>query len=128
MPSTDATGRERVDDRGWGRGRHPVINVSWHDAVAYTAWLSEQTGKNYRLPSEAEWEYAARAGTETVYSWGDDIGTNRANCDGCGQSVGIISRQPWWDRSVPIDGVFATCTGMWGNGCKIVGLRIIGVP
>ena len=52
---TDATGRERADDRGFGRGRRPVINVTWDDAVAYTAWLSEQTGKNYRLPSEAEW-------------------------------------------------------------------------
>ena len=81
---TDATGRERADDEGWGRGRRPVINISWHDAVAYTQWLSLQTGENYRLPSEAEWEYAARAGTETRYSWGDSIGVNRANCDGCG--------------------------------------------
>ena len=81
---TDATGRERADDEGWGRGRRPVINVSWDDAVAYTQWLSEQTGENYRLPSEAEWEYAARAGSTTQYSWGNDIGVNRANCIGCG--------------------------------------------
>ena len=60
---TDATRRGRADDEGWGRGRRPVINVSWHGAVAYAAWLSSQTGKTYRLPSEAEWEYAARAGT-----------------------------------------------------------------
>ena len=81
---TSATGRERADDEGWGRGRRPVINVSWEDAVAYTRWLSQQTGERYRLPSEAEWEYAVRAGTETKYSWGNEIGHNRTNCDGCG--------------------------------------------
>ena len=80
---TDATGRERADDSGWGRSRRPVIYVSWYDASAYAAWLSSQTGKRYRLPSEAEWEYAARAGTETVYSWGNSIDVNRTNCNGC---------------------------------------------
>ena len=81
---TDATGRERVDDNiGWGRGRRPVINVSWYDAIAYTEWLSDQTGETYRLPTESEWEYAARAGTGTAYSWGDSIDYDRANCDGC---------------------------------------------
>ena len=80
---TDATGRERVDDRSWGRGRRPVIRISWYDAVAYAAWLSSRTGKTYRLLSESEWEYVARAGKETAYSWGDSIGVNRANCDGC---------------------------------------------
>ena len=79
---TDATGRERADDRGFGRGHRPVINITWDDAVAYTEWLSEQTGKNYRLPSEAEWEYAARAGTGDEYSWGDNLGHNRANAMG----------------------------------------------
>ena len=81
---TEAIGRGRVEDEGWGRGRRPVINVSWNDAEAYTRWLSARTGNLYRLPSEAEWEYAARAATETAYSWGNDIGHNRANCRGCG--------------------------------------------
>ena len=81
---TEATGRAPAADEGWGRGRRPVINVSWADAVAYTIWLSAETGRRYRLPSEAEWEYAARAGTVTAYSWGHGIGRNRANCRGCG--------------------------------------------
>ena len=80
---TEATGRARAGDEGWGRGTRPVINVSWNDARAYVAWLSAETGEPYRLPTEAEWEYAARAGTETAYSWGNGIGDNRANCDGC---------------------------------------------
>ena len=71
--------RTRPADEGWGRGSRPVINVSQEDAQAYAAWLSDQTGKRYRLPSEAEWEYAARAGTSTRYSWGDSIACNQAS-------------------------------------------------
>ena len=75
----------RPVDAGWGRGSRPVINVSWNDAKAYIAWLNRKVeGRPYRLPSESEWEYAARAGTQTRYSWGDGVGRNRANCDGCG--------------------------------------------
>ncbi len=95
-----ATGRSKPGDEGWGRGTRPVINVSWNEALAYTAWLSEQTGEAYRLSTEAQWEYAARAGTETKYWWGNKIGRNRANCDGCGsqwdakQTAPVASFEP----------------------------------
>ncbi|MCP4699463.1 MAG: SUMF1/EgtB/PvdO family nonheme iron enzyme, partial [Gammaproteobacteria bacterium] len=68
----EATDREKPGDGGWGRGRHPVINVSWEDAAAYCDWLCEQSGCHYRLPAEAEWEYAGRAGTETDYCFGNE--------------------------------------------------------
>ena len=71
-------------DTGFGRDIKPVINVSWDDAQTYVAWLSKMTGQPYRLLTEAEWEYAARAGTTTAYYWGDDIGKGNANCKGCG--------------------------------------------
>ena len=78
-----STNCDMPDDEGWGRGNNPVVNVSWQDAKAYTEWLSKKTRKRYRLPSDAEWEYAARAGTATKYWWGDETGIARANCEGC---------------------------------------------
>ena len=73
-------------DEGWGRGRRPVINVPWTKAIKYVKWLSQQTGEKYRLLTEAEWEYVARAGSSEQYSWGNRIGRNMANCSGklCG--------------------------------------------
>jgi formylglycine-generating enzyme required for sulfatase activity len=76
--------KHKPGDEGWGRGRRPVIKVSWDDARAYVAWLAKKTGKGYRLLSEAEWEYAARAGSTTAYPWGQEPGTNRANFSGSG--------------------------------------------
>jgi formylglycine-generating enzyme required for sulfatase activity len=73
-----------VGDGGFGRGQRPVIFVTWDDAQRYAAWLSKMTGKPYRLLTEAEYEYATRAGGQTAYPWGDDIGKNNANCKGCG--------------------------------------------
>jgi formylglycine-generating enzyme required for sulfatase activity/rhodanese-related sulfurtransferase/chromosome segregation ATPase len=78
-----ASGRALPNDNGWGRGDRPVINVSWQDAVAYTAWLTAQTGSRYRLPSEAEWEFAAHSGTDTRFWWGNEAGTGHANCFDC---------------------------------------------
>jgi formylglycine-generating enzyme required for sulfatase activity len=89
-------------DEGWGRGRRPVINVSWDDAQQYVRWLSAKTGHKYRLPSEAEWEYAARARTTTAYYWGNEFGISHANCPDCGVSgtwqtvpVGGYDPNPW---------------------------------
>lgn len=87
-------------DQGWGRGRRPVINVCWHDVQAYVTWLTKKTGKAYRLPSEAEWEYAARAGTTTRYWWGDSISPTQANyfVDGgvhWTQTVDAFEPNPW---------------------------------
>jgi formylglycine-generating enzyme required for sulfatase activity len=73
----------RPNDRNLGRGKRPVTDIHWNDANAYLAWLSTKTGRKYRLPSEAEWEYAARGGAATVYPWGATMVKERANCVGC---------------------------------------------
>ena len=81
----DAGGCEnRPSDAGWGQGARPVMNVSWDDITKqYLPWLNRVTGQAYRLLTEAEWEYAARAGKTTRYSWGKNLGENNANCYGC---------------------------------------------
>jgi formylglycine-generating enzyme required for sulfatase activity len=93
--------------------------VSWGDAQEYVAWLSKETGKSYRLPTEAEWEYAARAGSTTNYSWGDDIrkeGKVMANCAGCGSE---------WDnqKTAPVGSFAANAFGLYdmhGNVRELV--------
>lgn len=88
-------GGYQPDDQGWGRGTRPVIDVSWELAKGYVAWLSRKTGKPYRLLSESEWEYAARAGTTTRFSVGDAISPSQANFDGSddGSGPSEINRQ-----------------------------------
>jgi formylglycine-generating enzyme required for sulfatase activity len=78
----------------YGRGTRPAINVTYDDAKRYVEWLSLMTGKSYRLLSEAEWEYVARAGTATAYPWGDDIGQGNANCKGCGSKWDFQETSP----------------------------------
>jgi formylglycine-generating enzyme required for sulfatase activity len=92
----------RPVDEGWGRGRHPVINVSWDDAKAYVAWLSKKTGKSYRLLSEAEREYVTRAGTTTPFWWGSSISTNQANYNGY-STYGNGVNGEYRARTVPVD-------------------------
>ncbi|MFZ4072429.1 MAG: formylglycine-generating enzyme family protein [Caulobacterales bacterium] len=101
----------------------PIVGVDWNDARAYAAWLSRATGQTYRLMSDAEWDYAARAGTITIYPWGDAIGRDNANCTGCG------SRVEQWDNGwlAPV-GSFApnafglydmvNNAGAWVEDCK----------
>jgi formylglycine-generating enzyme required for sulfatase activity len=71
-------------DQGWGRGDRPAINLSWTDAEQFVAWLAKQTGGKYRLPTEAEWEYAARGGAATTFWWGKEAGSGHAKCADCG--------------------------------------------
>jgi formylglycine-generating enzyme required for sulfatase activity len=88
-------------DEGWGKARRPVINVSWNDAKEYVTWLSRKTEKPYRLLSEAEWEYAARAGTSTKYAFGDSLDKQQARFSdgkrGVGQTaeVGSFAANAW---------------------------------
>jgi formylglycine-generating enzyme required for sulfatase activity len=116
-----ATGRSKPYDRGWGRGKRPVINVSWQDAVAYAEWLSGKTGKSYRLPTEAEWEYAARAGSATKYWWGDNVGSNKANCDGCGSQWDDKQTAPVGSFSPNGFGLYDTVGNVWEWTCSEYG-------
>ena len=122
----------RPNDNSWGRGSRPVMNVNWQDAQSYVAWLSRETGADYRLPSEAEWEYAVRAGTVTKYSWGNDIGQNRANCDSCGRQWKNWLGQ---GRTAPVGSFAANAWGLhdmhgnvyeWTQDC--VNMNYYGAP
>lgn len=87
-----ASGRKLPKTGDLDRASHPVFFVSWNDALAYVKWLSTQTGHTYRLPTEAEWEYAARSGTTSAYWWGRELGSNNAHCFAC--ETGLDPRQP----------------------------------
>lgn len=85
-----ASNRPMPCDMGWGRGSRPVINVSWDDAQEYCIWLSSMLGAEFRLPSEAEWEYAARGGTDGAYPWGRDMAAGEANYEmQCGMTTPV---------------------------------------
>lgn len=98
-------GCPKAADSDWGRDNRPVINVSWDDANAYVTWLTRLSGKPYRLLSEAEWEYAARAGTKTKYWWGDDIGEGNANCSGC--------KSLWHEQTAPVGSFKPNAFGLY---------------
>jgi formylglycine-generating enzyme required for sulfatase activity len=120
-----ATGREKPGDEGWGRGNRPVIHVSWHDATAYTEWLSQQTGEQYRLPTEAEWEYAARAGTETKYWWGNTASHEYANYGKDECCDGLAKGKDRWEYTSPVGsfqpnrfGLYDTVGNVWEWTCS----------
>ncbi|MDM8545330.1 formylglycine-generating enzyme family protein [Candidatus Venteria ishoeyi] len=89
-----ATGRKMPFDNNWGQDKRPVINVNWQDATAYAQWLSQETGYQYYLPSEREWEYAARAGSKTTFWWGNKVGKNHANCAVCSSQWSGVKTAP----------------------------------
>jgi formylglycine-generating enzyme required for sulfatase activity len=95
-----------ISDAGYGRGSQPVIDLTWSEAQHYADWLSKMTGKTYRLLAESEYEYAARAGTQTAYPWGDDVGKNNADCNGCGSQ---------WDntRTAPVGSFAPNAYGLY---------------
>lgn len=97
------------DDHGFGRGNHPVINVSWNDAQQYVQWLSQATGQRYRLLSEAEWEYAARAGTTTAYFTGNSISESQANINS-GEEAG---------RTQPVGAYPANAFGLYDMASNV---------
>jgi len=107
-----------------GRGAQSVINVSWYDAQQYVAWFSKMTGQTYRLLSEAEWEYAARAGSDTAYKWAMKSATEGqiATAAAAG-GTGVRLRRS--ARSPPMRLAFTTCMEMFGSGATIAGILII---
>jgi formylglycine-generating enzyme required for sulfatase activity len=108
-----ARGRPLPDDAGFGRGNRPVINVSWEDAQAYVRWLSLETSQHYRLPSEAEWEYAARGGSKTRYWWGFAPKTRQAICFVCGTR--------WDNRSTaPVGSLAANAFGLYDTSGNVM--------
>ena len=94
----------RPSDNGWGRGQRPVVNIWWDDARSYAKWLSEKTGKTYRLLTEAEREYVTRAGTSTPFWWGTILSTDRANYDGdFTYPFGVGVKGEFRRKTVPVD-------------------------
>jgi len=121
-----ATGRQKPSDEGWGRGNRPVINVSWHEATAYAKWLSQQTGQQYRLPTEAEWGYAARARTTTKYWWGNTASHEYANYGADSCCSGLAKGKDRWKYTSPVGSfepnpfsLYDTVGNVWEWTCSL---------
>ena len=108
-----ATDANLPSGHGWGRDRRPVINISCEQAEAYCAWLSKETGADYRLPSEAEWEYACRAGTETRYWTGETISTEQATFGTMAVAIPLIKMTPRKKRTTPVGSFPANPWGLF---------------
>ncbi len=107
------------DDKGWGRGSRPVINVSWDDAQEYVRWLSRKTGKSYRLLSEAEWEYVARAGTTTKYWWGNEADHSYANYGKDECCEGMAAGKDRWVNTAPVGSFEANAFGLFDTAGNV---------
>jgi formylglycine-generating enzyme required for sulfatase activity len=102
----------QASDAGWGRGQRPVVYVTWDDARRYAEWLTKITGRPYRLLTEAEYEYATRAGSQTPFPWGENVGENNANCNSCGSQ---------WDnkQTAPVGSFAANRFGLYDMGGNV---------
>ena len=109
----------RPNDKGWGRGTRPVITVSWEDAQEYVRWLTRETGKTYRLLSEAEWEYVARAGTTTEYWWGNEADHTHANYgkDECCDGVAVGKDR--WVKTAPVGSFEPNAFGLFDTAGNV---------
>jgi formylglycine-generating enzyme required for sulfatase activity len=130
----NGTAFHKTAGRGWRdpgftqTGRDPVVCVSWDDARAYVKWLSGKTGKPYRLLSESEWEYAARAGTTTTYYWGDGVGSGNANCDGCGSQWDYKQTSPAGSFAPNAFGLYDMLGNVWQWTADCWNNSYIGAP
>ncbi|RZA01895.1 MAG: hypothetical protein EOO68_10035 [Moraxellaceae bacterium] len=105
-------------DNGWGREDRPVIHVSWDDAAAYAQWLTKTTGKKFRLPTEAEWEYVARANTTGNYWWGDSEqdAKGKANCRrGCSSNFSGL----FGSKTAPVGSYMPNAFGIYDTAGNV---------
>lgn len=101
------------DDEGWGRDQHPVMNVTPHQISEFITWLNKTTNGQYRLPSEAEWEYAARGGTNTLYNWGNELGKGNANCSDCNTGDFSTKSEPVGSYAANAFGLYDMLGNIW---------------
>ena len=125
---TSATGRPRAQDEGWGRGARPVVNVTGDEIQDYIDWLNRGTGRRFRLPTEAEWEYAARGGGQTPFFWGDAPDPAYANADG-------VNGPDRWPATAPVAsfranrfGLYDTAGNAWERVADCFHFRFVGAP
>jgi len=123
---TNKTGREKINPSVDNRESKPVTDVSYDDTIAYITWLSNETGEIYRLPTSAQWEYAARAGSTSSYPWGDEIGKNMANCRGCGSRWDALGTAPVGAFAPNAWGIHDTVGNVWEWTCSKLELKYCG--